>query len=43
MGEANPTALQKIADETGGTSYIAETPDDIERVFVQALLARSGR
>ncbi|KRE39459.1 hypothetical protein ASG73_03845 [Janibacter sp. Soil728] len=43
MGEANPTALQKISDETGGTSYIAETPDDIERVFVQALLARSGR
>lgn len=42
MGEANPTALQKIADETGGTSYIAETPGDIERVFVQALLARSG-
>ena len=42
MGEANPTALQKIADETGGTSYIAETPDDIERVFVQALLARRG-
>ena len=43
MGEASPTALQKISDETGGTSYIAETPDDIERVFVQALLARSGR
>lgn len=42
MGEANPTALQKISDETGGTSYIAETPDDIERVFVSALLARSG-
>lgn len=40
MGEANPTALQQIADETGGTSYLAETPDDIERVFVQALLAR---
>ncbi|WP_068266076.1 substrate-binding domain-containing protein [Janibacter limosus] len=43
MGEADPTALQKISDESGGTSYIAETPDDIERVFVQALLARSGR
>ena len=42
MGEADPTALQQISDETGGTSYIAETPDDIERVFVQALLARSG-
>lgn len=42
MGEANPTALQQISDETGGTSYIAETPDDIERVFVQALLARGS-
>ncbi len=40
MGEADPDALQRISDETGGTSYIAETPDDIERVFVQALLAR---
>lgn len=40
MGEASPTALQQIADETGGNSHIAETPDDIERVFVQALLAR---
>lgn len=42
MGEADPTALQQIADETGGTSYIAETPKDIERVFVEALLARSS-
>ncbi len=41
MGEADPTALRQIADETGGTSYIAETPQDIERVFVEALLARS--
>ena len=40
MGEANPQALQQIADESGGSSYIAETPDDIQRVFVQALLAR---
>lgn len=40
MGEADPTALQQISDETGGTSYIAETPEDIERVFVGALLAR---
>ncbi|NYF98619.1 VWA domain-containing protein [Janibacter cremeus] len=42
MGEADPSALQKIADETGGTSYIAETPEDIERVFVGALLARGS-
>ncbi len=40
MGEADADALQQISEETGGTSYIAETPDDIERVFVQALLAR---
>lgn len=40
MGEADADALQEISDETGGTSYIAETPDDIERVFVQSLLAR---
>lgn len=42
MGEADPSALQKIADETGGTSYIAETPQDIKRVFVEALLARGS-
>lgn len=42
MGEADADALQEISDETGGTSYIAETPDDIERVFVQSLLARGA-
>lgn len=42
MGEADASALQRIADETGGTSYIAETPEDIERVFVEALLARGS-
>ena len=42
MGEADADALQQISDETGGTSYIAETPDDIERVFVQSLLARGA-
>lgn len=40
MGEADLSALREISQETGGTSYLAETPDDIERVFVQALLAR---
>ncbi|WP_427384421.1 substrate-binding domain-containing protein [Janibacter sp. G56] len=40
MGEADPGALRRIADETGGSSHIAETPEDIERVFVTALLAR---
>ena len=42
MGEADASALQQISEESGGTSYIAETPDDIERVFVEALLARTG-
>ena len=42
MGEADASALRQIADETGGTSYIAETPEDIERVLVESLLARSS-
>jgi hypothetical protein len=41
MGEADPAALKKIAAATGGTSYIANTADDLQRVFVQALLART--
>ena len=41
MGEADPKALQAISRATGGTSYIANTPADIQRVFVQALLART--
>lgn len=43
MGEADPRALQAISKATGGTSYIANTPADIQRVFVQALLARTAR
>ena len=41
MGEADPTALKAISRATGGTSYIANTPSDIQEVFVQALLART--
>ena len=41
MGEADPKALKAISRATGGTSYIANTPADIQRVFVQALLART--
>ncbi|WP_377638920.1 substrate-binding domain-containing protein [Oryzobacter terrae] len=41
MGEADPKALTTISRATGGTSYIANTPADIQRVFVQALLART--
>ena len=40
MGEADPSALQQISAATGGTSYIANTPQDIERILVEALLAR---
>ena len=43
MGEADPRALQAISKATGGTSYIANTPADIQRVFVQALLARTAK
>ena len=41
MGEADPTALKAISRATGGTSYIANSPADIQKVFVQALLART--
>lgn len=40
MGEADPSALKQISAATGGTSYIANSPADIQRVFVEALLAR---
>ncbi len=43
MGEADPTSLKAISRATGGTSYIANTPADIQRVFVQALLARTAK
>ncbi|MFL6170892.1 MAG: substrate-binding domain-containing protein [Ornithinibacter sp.] len=43
MGEADPTALKAISRATGGTSYTANTPADIQRVFVQALLARTEK
>ncbi len=43
MGEADPAALKAISRATGGTSYIANTPADIQRVFVQALLARTAK
>ncbi len=42
MGEADPRALQAISKATGGTSWIANTPNDIQRVFVEALLARKS-
>ncbi|PXW31398.1 UNVERIFIED_CONTAM: von Willebrand factor type A domain-containing protein [Williamsia faeni] len=38
--DADAVSLKKIADATGGTSYIAETPADISSVFVDAVAAR---
>ncbi|WP_353952156.1 substrate-binding domain-containing protein [Knoellia sp. S7-12] len=40
MGEADTKALQTISAATGGTSYTANTSDDLLTVFVQALLSR---
>ncbi len=40
MGEADTKALKTISAATGGTSYTANTSDDLLTVFVQALLAR---
>jgi hypothetical protein len=38
--DADAASLKKIADATGGTSYIAETPADISSVFIDAVAAR---
>ncbi|KGN31687.1 von Willebrand factor A [Knoellia sinensis KCTC 19936] len=40
MGEADTKALSQISQATGGSSYTANTSDDLLTVFVQALLAR---
>lgn len=40
MGEADTKALKTISAATGGTSYTANTADDLLTVFVQALLSR---
>lgn len=40
MGEADLKALGRISALTGGSSYSANTPDDLLTVFVQALLSR---
>lgn len=40
--DTDPSALQAIADATGGTSYVATQPSDIETVFFRALLARAA-
>jgi Bacterial extracellular solute-binding protein/von Willebrand factor type A domain len=38
--DADAETLKKISAATGGTSYVARNPQDIPRVFVDALLAR---
>ncbi|MGA8044704.1 MAG: substrate-binding domain-containing protein [Dermatophilaceae bacterium] len=40
--DTDPSALQAIAEATGGTSYVATQPSDIETVFFRALLARAA-
>lgn len=40
--DTDPRALQAISDATGGTSYVATAPSDIEMVFFRALLARAA-
>ena len=39
-GDADADALSKIAEATGGSSYVAETAADIQSVFVNAIAAR---
>lgn len=34
--------LQRIAETAGGASYVAEDPQDITSVFIEALMARRG-
>lgn len=38
--DADTEALKEIADATGGTTYVAKTPADIQTVFVDAIAAR---
>ncbi len=38
--DADSDALEQIAAATGGTSYTAENPEDIQTVFVDAIAAR---
>ena len=40
--DTDPSALQAMAEATGGTSYVALEPTDIETVFFRALLARAA-
>jgi hypothetical protein len=39
--DADTDALEQIAEATpGGSTYVAETPEDIQNVFVDAIQAR---
>jgi hypothetical protein len=38
--DADAESLKRIADATGGSSYVAETPADISTVFIDAVAAR---
>jgi hypothetical protein len=40
--QADTAALHRIAEVTGGVSFVARDPHDIERILADALLARAG-
>lgn len=42
LDDADPETLAEISRVTGGSSHIAQTPDQIERVFAEAIGQRGG-
>lgn len=42
LDDADPEMLAEISRATGGSSHVAESPDQIERVFAEAIGARGG-
>lgn len=40
--EADTAALARIAEVTGGVSYVARDPRDVERILAEAVLERAG-
>lgn len=43
LGDADPETLAEISRTTGGSSHIANTPDEIVGVFAEAIGRRGGR
>lgn len=42
LEDADPATLAEISQATGGSSHIARTPDEVVRVFAQAIGQRGG-